>query len=188
MSGGARRSGDGPGETGPPASRRLDRAPGDRYTRAKVSSQGADTGRPLATAVGPRFGPAIVDGGLALLGVAAVWALAAGLLDVSWGLLFVAAVGGWLIGSAVAFGAWRGLEHRQDPRTRAIAAGSGALAWLVGSYGAYLVGLLVLPGSTLNLVERMANVPFIDALATQVSLVDVASIVLLMVVAWRSAR
>ncbi|MBA2255162.1 MAG: hypothetical protein H0W07_08620, partial [Chloroflexi bacterium] len=75
-----------------------------------------------------------------------------------------------------------------DPRLPAIGAGCGVLAWLVGSFGAYLVGLLVLPGSGLSLGERMANVPFGDALATQISLVDIAAIALLAGIAWRSAR
>ncbi|MBA2254550.1 MAG: hypothetical protein H0W07_05515, partial [Chloroflexi bacterium] len=46
-------------------------------------------------AIKPRFGRALLQGGLAAAGVAGAWALAAGLLDVSWGLIFVAALGGW---------------------------------------------------------------------------------------------
>ena len=181
--------------------RRLERAPGERYAgagrpsggdRARPSSaagsgaRGAE--RPASAPTSGRVGPAVAFGVAALLAVAVVWALAVGLFDVTWGLVIVGAGGGWLIGAAVSYGAWRGTEHVEDARIRVIAAACGATAWLAGSFGGYLVGLLLLPASSASLGERIANAPFPAALTAQFSLVDVAAIVLLAVLAWRTAR
>lgn len=70
----------------------------------------------------------------------------------------------------------------------AIAALLGALAWLAGSAVDYLISLALLPGSSRTFGERLADQPFTSWLAPQLSLLDAAEIVVLMVVAWRSAR
>jgi hypothetical protein len=122
------------------------------------------------------------------LGVAIAWSVAAGLLDVKWGLVVVAALGGWLVGSAVSLGAWGETPHEPDVSVRSLAAALAVATWLLGVFGAYLVGLVILRGSSASFAERLANAPFGDALVTQLSLLDVAEIFLLAVVAWRSAR
>lgn len=173
------------GEVRPPAARRLERAPGERFAGGVATGPG---GAIRDGAVQPHVGRAALFGDLALTGVAAVWALASGVFDVSWGLVILAAAGGWLIGSSVSLGAWRGVAHPPDPRVQAIAAAEGVVAWIAGTFGGYVVGLALLPGSTASLGERMANAPFADALLSQFSLVDIASILLLAGIAWRSAR
>lgn len=188
------------GETGRPAARRLEHPPGDRYA-VREPGEGVPAARSGAGSAEERAGPARERaaatpsvgrgarfGAAAVLGVAVAWAIAAGLFDISWGLVVIAALGGWIIGSAVGFGTWGVAAHRPERRVRWLAAGSGVATWLVGSLGSYLVALVTLPGSTLSLGERIANAPFVDALASQISLFDVIEILLLAVVAWRSAR
>lgn len=121
-----------------------------------------------------------------------VTALAMGLLaaifDVDLGLIVIAAVGGWAIGVAVAWGWWGfGIHPRLwgPPLLAAVLAG---LAWLGGSVVDYLVSLAILPVSTRTFPERIAQQPFADYLGQQLSLLDGLEVVLLVVIAWRSAR
>jgi hypothetical protein len=62
------------------------------------------------------------------------------------------------------------------------------MAWLAGSAVDYLVSLALLPGSSRTFGERLSDQPFPAWLAPQLSLLDAAEIVVLVVVAWRSAR
>lgn len=125
--------------------------------------------------------------------MAAVVALALGSLraifDIGPGLLVVAAaVGGWLLGEAVARGAWGPSVHLPRPAVFRLAAVLAALTWLAGSVVAYLLSLALLPESSRTFVERLSDQPFPAWLAPQLSPLDVAEIMVLVVVAWRSAR
>lgn len=104
------------------------------------------------------------------------------------GLLVVAVVGGWVIGVAVVRGTWRGVEHQPSDATHAIGAALGALAWLGSRLVDWVVSLAILPGSTLSVGERLATTPFVDWLTPQLSVLDGVQVLLLMAVAWRSAR
>lgn len=97
---------------------------------------------------------------------AAVWAVAAAILDLGGGLVLVAAIAGWLIGTAVALGAEPG-TMRRTRATVALAMAVSLATWFLATVGAYLLGLLILPGSTLPFLERMANAPFLEAAAQQ---------------------
>ncbi len=124
--------------------------------------------------------------------MAAVVALALGslraILDIGPGLLVVAAVGGWLLGEAVTWGAWGSSVHLPRPAVFRLAAALGAVTWLAGSVVAYLLSLALLPESSRTFAERLSDQPFPAWLAPQLSPLDVAEIVVLIVVAWRSAR
>jgi hypothetical protein len=108
--------------------------------------------------------------------------------DLGPGLLVVAAVGAWLLGEAVARGAWGSAAHMPHEGVPRIAAVLGAIAWLAGSAVDYLLSLALLPASSRTFAERLSDQPFLAWLAPQLSLLDAAEIVILMVVAWRSAR
>lgn len=120
--------------------------------------------------------------------MALVWTLLAGLLDVSWGLVFMAAIGGYIVALAVVAGAFGDTAHPTDRRVQAIATMLALAVWLLGTFGAYVVGLIILPGSNASLTERMAHAPFIDSVVNQFALLDIAELALLPAVAWRSAR
>lgn len=156
----------------------LERAPGERYA-------------PPARQYAPVH-PYRLRGFTVGLTAALVTALAMGLLaaifDVDLGLLAIAAVGGWAIGVAVAWGWWGFGLHPLRAGPPRLAAALGGLAWLGGSVVDYLLSLAILPASTRSFPERVAQQPFGDYLGQQISLLDGLEVVLLVVVAWRSAR
>lgn len=158
---------------------------------APVVAGGERDGRvppPVAASASPRLGRALAAGVAAALGMALVWTLLAGLLDVSWGLVFMAAIGGYIVALAVVAGAFGDTAHPTDRRVQAIATMLALAVWLLGTFGAYVVGLIILPGSNASLTERMAHAPFIDSVVNQFALLDIAELALLPAVAWRSAR
>jgi hypothetical protein len=114
--------------------------------------------------------------------------LLAAIFQVELGLLAIAAVGGWAIGVAVAWGSWGFGVHPLITGPPLLAAVLGGLAWLGGSVVDYLLSLAILPGSTRTFQERVAQQPFGDYLGQQLSLVDGLAVVLLVTLAWRSAR
>lgn len=161
--------------------------------------RGAERGTARSPAAGRETDPAplsrpprIFLATLAGLLVVAVVALLLGLLravfELGPGLLVVAAVGAWLLGEAVARVAWGGAAHLPSTDVPRIAAVLGAVAWLAGSAVDYLVSLALLPESSRTFGERLSDQPFPAWLAPQLSLLDAAEIVVLVVVAWRSAR
>ncbi|MBA3851300.1 MAG: hypothetical protein H0X59_02900 [Chloroflexi bacterium] len=136
----------------------------------------------------PRILPATLAGLLVAAAVALVLGLLRAVFELGPGLLVVAAVGAWLLGEAVARVAWGAVPHLPRADVPRIAAVLGAMAWLAGSAVDYLVSLALLPGSSRTFGERLSDQPFPAWLAPQLSLLDAAEIVVLVVVAWRSAR
>ena len=114
----------------------------------------------------------------AALGVAAVSALLRGILDLSAGSIAIAVAGGWVIGAAVRQGAWGGQPHRASSAPIIVGACLGALCWLAGLVGAWLVAMAILPGSSRTFPDRLAATPFLDWLSPQIGLADVLSLLL----------
>lgn len=125
-------------------------------------------------------------GGVVLTAIA--WGFFSAVLELDVGLLVIALVGAWLIGGAVAWGAWAGAAHLPSGAVDVAAAGLGVLGWLAGTFVAYLLAMLLLPGSSVSFGERLAALPFTDWVGQQLGLLDAAAIAILAVVSWRSAR
>lgn len=119
---------------------------------------------------------------------ALVWGFFSAVLELDVGLLVIALVGAWVIGGAVAWGAWQGAAHLPSRGVAYLAAGLGLLGWLAGTFVAYLLAMLLLPGSTVSFGERLAALPFADWLGPQIGLLDAVAIAILIMVSWRSAR
>jgi hypothetical protein len=96
----------------------------------------------------------------------AAWAVAAAVLDIGGGLLIVAAVAGWLTGTAVALGAEPGSVRRGRGTVRLAVVVSLAI-WPAATFVAYLLSLAILQGSTLPFLERVGSTPFLDFVAPQ---------------------
>lgn len=138
---------------------------------------GGETRPPTAASAPPEGGPGgrvparpNLARGLAYgVGMAAIfvlgWVVVAPILELRAGLVLLAATAGWLIGTAVALGAEPG-TLRRTRSTILLAVGVCLGTWLVGTWAAYVVGLAILPASTLDLFGRMANAPFLDLVAT----------------------
>ncbi len=155
------------------------------------------TPTPAAGAPSPSSSPGtrptdLLRAALAGLVVAFMVALVLGALraifDIGPGLLVVAAVGGWLLGAALVWGAWGSAAHLPNAGVQRMAALLGTVAWLAGSAADYLISLALLPASSRTFAERLSDQPFPAWLAPQLSLVDAAEIAILVIVAWRSAR
>lgn len=125
--------------------------------------------RDARVALRPRsLGMAIIEAlGIAVL-AALVWAVLRGVLDLGIGLLALAALAGWAIGALV----------RQVHGTVPLAAGVAALAWLAGLVLTWLVSMAILPGSSRTFLERVEATPFLDWMAPQLGLFEVAGLLL----------
>jgi hypothetical protein len=159
--------------------RRLERPPGDRYLPPDVAdppAQHPDIVR--ATLLGA---------GAALLTAVLASAFNAG-LNLLVGVAVVAALGGWLIGRAVRYGAWSGRAHVSSPAPLVLAVLLALAAWLVGEVLAYLLSLAALPDSVRTFPERIANLSFLDWLSPQFGTLEIISLFLLGGLAWFSSR
>ena len=125
------------------------------------------------------------------LAVAVAYGLAAELLGLTFSLPVVGIVGGWVIGTAVAYGAWGEQEHAPSRLVRGVAAVVGVIAWLVGLVVAYVVSQALIPQATNTLLERVSLGGFLDYVFGTfdfVRLLHLVALALLSFVAWRSAR
>ncbi len=126
--------------------------------------------------------------GLAMaLAFAALWAIAAAILDVGGVLVVVAGVAGWLTGTAVALGAEPG-SIRRTPGTVRLAVAVSLATWPVATMAAYLLSRAVLQGSSLSFLERLSSTPFLDFVAPQFLPVGPLELAALAIFGWLGAR
>ena len=112
--------------------------------------------------------PGILLALAAVLLTALAWAVLRGILDLSVGLLVVSGAGGWAIGASL----------RGASRSASTAGGLALLAWLASLALTWLVTRATLPGSSLDLVERLQQTSFLDYTLQQAGVLEVASLVL----------
>lgn len=130
---------------------------------------------------------ALLGAAAALATIAAV-ALLRGILDLSAGIMAVAAVGGAGIGAAVRSGAWGRRPHRHSTAPVRLAVALAALTWIGGLVASWLVAMAILPASSRTLGERISDTPFLDWVAPQLSALDLVELALLVGTAWYVAR
>jgi len=160
--------------------RRLERPPAERYTEGG--------GSPAVAAAEPRRARGAAYGLVAAAGGAVVWLVAAGVIDLSGGLIVAAGVLGWVIGAAIRAGTWGGAIHAVDDRAGAIAAILGLVSWLGGSFLVYLYSLATLPASALTFAERLAAQPFVDWLGPQLLPLAPLELAAFALLGWYAAR
>jgi hypothetical protein len=124
---------------------------------------------------------------VATLIVIVIWAILLGLAILTLGLIAVAVLAGLAIGAAVRRGAWSGAAHAPSGQLGIIASILAAAAWLGGTYGGYVASLLLIPGSQVDLAQRMANVPFSQFIGEQQGPFVVLQMIVLVVLAARTA-
>jgi hypothetical protein len=125
---------------------------------------------------------------LATIGVAVVYGLLWSVIQLHLGLIAVAVMGGWIIGGAVARGAWRKERHFPDIRLRAMAAAFGLLAWIGGAAVGYVLGQVLLPEAVTPVTARISFGGFADYLVGVYDLVHGIALATLVYFSWRSAR
>ena len=171
------------GETRPPRAAQPPPSDGsgDRLQPAGgVTSDGARMPRPrLLRGLGYGVGMALVF----TLG----WVVLKAILDLSIGLVVLAGAAGWLTGTAVALGAEPGTLRRQ--RSTVLLAVAVCIGiWFVGTYAAYVTSLAILPESTLDLMGRMANAPFLEAAGASFLPAGPLELLALVFFGWLGAR
>ena len=132
---------------------------------------------------------AVVYGLAGVLLVAIIWLVAAGTLALTWALVGIAAIGGWIIGSAVGWGGWNPTgPRRTHPTARLIAVALAGLAWLAGTYLAYLWKLVVSAKASEPVAQRLAEQDFPRWLGSEFGPLQVAQLLVMAVLAWWSSR
>jgi hypothetical protein len=134
------------------------------------------------TARGLAFGVA------AAIPVALVYGVLADPFNLSWGLIVVGLVGGWLIGTAVAQGAWSGRFHLVVPQIRWLSVLIAVFTWIAAGAVAYVGSQLFYQGAATPLGERLSVGGFIEYLNSTVFSPSILGLAAMAFVAWRSAR
>ena len=158
----------------------------DRPAR-RLPQGGTRDGSGEATRSGPRLLRGLAYGlGLGFAFVVG-WIILAAILDLSVGLVVLAAVAGWLTGTAVALGAEPGSLRRQRS-TVLLAVAVCVGIWFAGTYAAYLTSLAILPSSSLDLLGRMANAPFLEVVGASFIPAGPLELLALVLFGWLGAR
>lgn len=134
------------------------------------------------TARGLAFGIA------AAIPVALVYGVLADPFGLSWGLIVVGLFGGWLIGTAVAQGAWSGRFHLVVPRIRWLSTLIAVLTWVTASVVAYIASQLFYQGAATPLGDRLSLSGFIEYVNGTVFSPSILGLAAMAFIAWRSAR
>jgi hypothetical protein len=119
---------------------------------------------------------AVALGVVAALAVALVYGLAAEAIQLTFGLIVVALVGGYVIGQAV--------------KTRRPAVALSIGAWVVGLVVAYVVAQALLPQASTSLGARLSAAGFVDYLSglDVMKVVHPLALAATALAAWRGAR
>jgi hypothetical protein len=136
----------------------------------------------------PNLGRSALFGVIAALGVALAYGVVAEVFDLSLGLIIVGLVGGWVIGWAVAQGAWNGRFHLVVPGVRFTAALIGVLSWIAGTLVGYVCGQIFLPAASTPVLQRLSLAGFGEYMSSAVISPSILGLAALAFVAWRAAK
>jgi hypothetical protein len=136
----------------------------------------------------PNTTRALAFGIAAAIPVALVYGVLADPFGLSWGLIIVGLVGGWIIGTAVAQGAFNGRFHLIVPRVRWLSALIGVTAWIAATAVAYVASQMFYQGATTSLAERLSLSGFVEYLNSTVFSPSILGLAAIAFVAWRAAR
>ena len=139
----------------------------------------------------PRTAYGLGLGVLAGLAFGTVYGLSAELFGLTFGLPVVGLVGGWIVGTTVAYGAWGESEHTPHRTVRGAAVALSSAAWGVGLVVAYVVSQALIPQASTGLLERLSVAGFFTYLFGTfdfVLVIHILTLALLAVMAWRAAR
>jgi hypothetical protein len=126
----------------------------------------------------------------AAIGVALVYGLLWGVVLLQWGLIAIGVMGGWVIGKAVARGAWKGALHPVTRRLHALSAALALLAWFGAAWVAYLSSRALLE-SERTFAQRLGDLTFGQYMTEQymaAGLIHAIALAALVIMGWRSAR
>jgi len=131
---------------------------------------------------------AVLFGLGASIPVALVFGILADPFGLSWGLVVVGLIGGFVIGAAVVQGAYNGRFHLVVPRVRWLAALVAVIAWLAATLVAYVGSQLFYQAATSPLADRLSIGGFFDYLNGAVFSPSILGLAVMAFMAWRGAR
>lgn len=133
---------------------------------------------------------ALALGILAAIGVLLAYGLLSEPLELTLGLLAIALFGGWLIGNAVAYGAWSGREHETYRPLQWLALALAVSAWLGALVLAFVISQALIPSPSVPLASRLTAANFFDYLGGLefVPVIHALSLAVMAFMAWRGAR
>jgi len=148
------------------------------------------TDSPQVHSDSPRFARGLALGALAAVVIGVVYGLSAELFGLTFGLPVVALIGGWIIGTTVAYGAWGESVHEPLRALRRGAVVLAVVAWLLGLVVAYVVSQAFIPQATTSLAERLSMGGFLDYILglDLVRFIHLLSLAFVAFMAWRAAR
>ena len=153
--------------------------PGERRPPASPPTATSSGSGSLIARLRPRSLPvAVAEALLVALVAALAWASLKGILELTLGLLAVAAFGGWAIGAIT----W---QVRANPL---LAMAIAAVAWFVGLVCTWLVAMALIPASTRTFFGRLEATPFLEWQSPQFGLVEIAGLLIYVGAALYGAR
>jgi len=120
--------------------------------------------------------------------VALVYGVLADPFGLSWGLIIVGLVGGFLIGAAVVRGAFNGRFHLIVPRVRWLAAVVAVVCWIGAALVAYVSSQVFYQGAATPLMDRLSVSGLIDYLNSTVFSPSILGLAAMAFMAWRGAK
>ena len=136
----------------------------------------------------PDIARAAVFGVAAAAATGLVYGVFADPVGLSWGLIVVGLLGGWVIGTAVANGAFSGRFHLLVPRVRWLAVLIALIAWVWAAIVGYVASQLFYQQATTPLGERLSVAGFMEYLNSFVFGPSILGLLAMAFVAWRTAR
>jgi hypothetical protein len=138
----------------------------------------------------PRFALGLGLGWLVAAAFAVVYALAAELVGLTFGLPIIGLTGGWLIGTAVAYGGWGEFEHLPNRGLRVGAVALAVEGWVLGLIAAYILGQAFIPQASTPLSDRLSVGGFFDYFLGLdfARFLHLLALPLAAFVAWRAAK
>lgn len=138
----------------------------------------------------PRFALGFGLGWLAAAAFAVVYALSAELVGLTFGLPIVALLGGWLIGTAVAYGSWGEIEHLPHQGLRVGAVSLAVEGWLLGLILSYILSQVLIPQASTPLSDRLSVGGFFDYFLglDYARFLHLLALPLAALMAWRAAK
>ncbi len=139
---------------------------------------------------GPSTAKAVAYGIAAGLAVALVYGILSEPFEISLGLLVVGFVGGWLIGNAIAWGAWSGKEHEARRPLQWAAVAISIVVWVGALFVAFVISQALIPDASTSLASRVTPGGFADYFfgLDLIRFIHVLALALMAFMAWRGAR
>ena len=138
----------------------------------------------------PSTARGVALGAIAGINVAVVYGILSEPFELSLGLIVVALGGGWLIGNAIAYGAWLGADHTTNRSLQYAGVAISVIAWIGALILAYLITQIMLPAASTPVSARLSLQGFLDYFVglDLTRVIHLLSLLLMSFMAWRGAR